>query len=322
MELQLNPNNPHILTTRIAPTPSGYLHIGNVFSFALTWALARKQNGKVILRIDDLDSTRFREEYLQDIFDTLHFLGIDYDEGPDDAADFHENYSQKIHLPFYDAVLQKLATKGMVYACPCSRTQLAGRIQEGKYPFTCRNKQHPLDLNNAAWRLRTPEETIISFNDLLLKCCNIQLSDHIPDFIVRRKDGIPAYQIASLCDDLRMGVNLIVRGEDLLSSTAAQLYLARVLGKVSFGEVLFLHHPVLNDINGKKLSKSHDSLSIKEMRRNGATAGDIWKQIAGYMNVQEEDITDAQKFLDKSSLDNLVVESCAGSSERSYCQDR
>lgn len=306
MELQPNPDTPHLLRTRIAPTPSGYLHLGNIFSFALAWALARTKNGKVVLRIDDLDTKRFREEYLHDIFDTLHFLGIDCDEGPTDANDFHKNYSQQKYLPLYNTVLHNLAAKGMVYACPCSRTQLAGRMQEGNYPFTCRNKKHPLEMNGAAWRLRIPEETVVRFDDLLLQRCDLLLSEHIPDFIVRRKDGIPAYQVASLCDDLHMGINLIVRGEDLLSSTAAQLYLARVLGATTFSEVQFLHHPVLHDLNGKKLSKSHDSLSVREMRSKGATAGDIWRMVARHLNLNFKDVLDASSFLKVFELGKIV----------------
>lgn len=307
MELQLNPDIARPLKTRIAPTPSGYLHLGNIFSFAITWAIARKHNGLVVLRIDDLDNTRFRQEYLHDIFATLQFMGIDYDEGPEDAAGFYKSYSQQHKLSLYNSLLQQLVAQNVVYACPCSRTQLAGRIQEGSYPFTCRHKQLPLALHQAAWRLRIPEDTVVSFSDLLLQNCDVLLSESIPDFIIRRKDGVPAYQIASLCDDLRMGINLVVRGEDLLPSTAAQLHLAQLLGEDTFKQTQFLHHPVLFDLEGKKLCKSHDSLSILEMRNNGATAADIWGEIARQLNWNDAPITDSESFLQRFDLDEFVA---------------
>lgn len=266
--------------------------------------MSRKQQGTVALRIDDLDNTRFRPEYLQDIFDTLDFMGLDYDEGPRNPTDFRQNYSQLLRLPAYYALLDSMVQQDMVYACPCSRSQIAAVSPQGLYPFTCRNERLPLDTPDAAWRIRLPEETVISFYDLLLGNCTVPLALDMPDFVVRRKDGIPAYQIASVADDLAMGVNLIVRGEDLLLSTAAQLFLARHTDAVAFTQAQFVHHPLISS-GGNKLSKSHDALSLTEMRKAGLTPPALWAMLATLLGWQEAGIADAQSFLDRFRLIDL-----------------
>lgn len=292
------------IKTRIAPTPSGFLHLGNALSFAITWALARKQQGIVALRIDDLDNARFRPEYLHDIFDTLHFMGLDYDEGPRNPKDFQENYSQLLRLPAYQEQLDKLVQQGMVYACPCSRSQINALSPQGLYPLTCRHAQLPLNTPNAAWRVRIPEGTVIRFEDQLLGTCTLPLALDMPDFVVRRKDAIPAYQIASIADDLAMGVNLIVRGEDLLLSTAAQLYLAQHTGATAFTEAAFVHHPLIS-AEGGKLSKSHDSLSLGAMRKAGLTSQQLWQKLAALLGWHNAGIADAQTFLQRFALHDL-----------------
>ena len=293
-----------VLKTRIAPTPSGFLHLGNALSFALTWALARQQGGEVALRIDDLDNARFRPEYLQNIFDTLHFLGLDYDEGPRDPADFRQNYSQLHRLPLYQELLNRLVQQGLVYACPCSRTQIAALSPTGIYPRTCRERQVPLLTSGTAWRQRVPEETVVRFSDGVLGEVGVPLGEAMPDFVVRRKDGIPAYQIASVMDDVRMGVNLVVRGQDLLSSTAAQLYLARLAGEGAFAKVRFVHHPLVREPDGSKLSKSHDSLSLFEMRKRGVRAEAVWQMLARMLGWKEE-VENAQAFLERFRLEEV-----------------
>lgn len=292
------------IKTRIAPTPSGYLHLGNALSFAITWALARKQEGIVALRIDDLDNARFRPEYLQDIFETLDFMGLEYDEGPRNPQDFQENYSQLLRLSAYQAQLDKLVQQGMVYACPCSRSQIAALSPQGLYPLTCRDTQLPLDTPNAAWRVRIPEGTTVTFQDQLLGDCTVALALEMPDFVVRRKDGIPAYQIASIVDDLAMGVNLIVRGEDLMLSTAAQLYLAQHAGATAFTNAAFVHHPLIT-AEGSKLSKSHDALSLTEMRKAGLTPRQLWQKLAELLGWHNAGIADAKSFLQQFELKDL-----------------
>ncbi|GHA66938.1 glutamate--tRNA ligase family protein [Pontibacter akesuensis] len=307
MRRQQNITQQTQVRTRLAPTPSGYLHLGNALSFAVTWALARQRHGTVILRIDDLDNARFRPEYLQDIFDTLHFMGLDYDEGPADAGDFLQHYSQHLRLPAYEHLLGQLVAKGVVYACPCSRKQLASLPAGADGRHACQQERLPLYLPDTAWRIQVPPDTEIVFSDLLQQECRVPLAAQVPDFVVRRKEGLPAYQIASLADDLEMGINLIVRGADLLASTAAQLFLARQLGADGFTSIAFLHHPVVADAGGGKLSKSHDSLSIAQMRRSGLSSKVFWQVLAATLGWEEFGIVDARSFLDKFRLENLPL---------------
>lgn len=269
--------------TRIAPTPSGYLHLGNVLSFALTAALARKTGAKILLRIDDLDQARVNDDYVQDIFDTLNFLSIPWDEGPRDVEDYKANWSQLHRMDLYHEALQQLEGQRDVFACRCSRSQLHGNT----YPGNCRNRSIPLDTPDIAWRLYTDERelTIKTLKDGLL---NAQLPVEMKDFVVKKKDGYPSYQLASLVDDIRFGVDLVVRGEDLYSSTIAQHYLADVLGESGFQNITFHHHPLLMEDGDKKLSKSAGATSLKYLREQGKTAEVVYGEIGRMLGVKEE----------------------------------
>jgi glutamyl-tRNA synthetase len=246
------------LKTRLAPTPSGYLHLGNALSFALTATLARANGARILLRIDDMDRERVEEAYVQDIFDTLSFLDIPWDEGPRDAREFWLAYSQVLRLDLYRQALDQLAALGAVFACTCSRNQT--------YEGICLEKGLPLDTPNAAWRLK--------------------VAGALPYFVVRKKDGFPAYQLTSLIDDLYYGVDLIVRGEDLRSSTIAQQELAGVLGRQAFARVHFDHHPLLMETPGRKLSKSEGATSIRYLRAQGYRASEVFQMIGEMLGLE------------------------------------
>jgi glutamyl/glutaminyl-tRNA synthetase len=265
----------HFTRTRIAPTPSGYLHLGNALSFALTAALARKSGAKILLRIDDLDQQRVNLNYLQDIFDTLNFLNIPWDEGPCDINDYNSSWSQLHRLKLYKEALEQLADQREVFACQCSRAQL----QDGIYPGTCRNRSIPLDTPDTAWRLYTDEKEL-AINTLNKGVIKARLPDGMKDFVIKKKDGFPAYQLASIIDDIHFGVDLVVRGEDLYQSTIAQHYLAEVLGKSDFKNITFHHHPLLMETGDKKLSKSAGATSIKYLRDEGKTTEDVYGDIS------------------------------------------
>jgi glutamyl-tRNA synthetase len=261
---------PRFTRTRLAPTPSGFLHLGNAASFLLTSELARKHGSKVLLRIDDLDRERVRPEYVQDIFDTLNWLGITWDEGPRDAKSFERTWSQVHRRDLYAAALDKLRDAGMLFACTCSRSQLAAEGTEG-YSGTCLHRDLPLDTPGAAWRIRTGE--------------NIPPS--VRHAIVRKKNGDAAYQLASVVDDLQFGIDLVVRGEDLHDSTLVQQYIAEALGESAFAAIRFYHHPLMTGPDGQKMSKSAGDTSIKVMIASGATREDImslFKHWAGLLN--------------------------------------
>jgi glutamyl/glutaminyl-tRNA synthetase len=264
--------------TRIAPTPSGFLHIGNARSFAVTAALAAHTGAAVFLRIDDMDRNRLDEQYVQDIFDTLNFLNIPWQEGPENSADFEKNWSQRHRLHLYDRLLQQLVEKDLVYACTCSRSDILRSHPDGIYTGTCRHRNIPLDTPDACWRLKTDSRHIV-INTLHSGPQTVVLPAAMTDFVVRKKDGFPAYQLSSLADDVHFGVDLIVRGEDLYHSTLAQLWLAGLLGLQQFGDTVFCHHSLVKEPDGKKLSKSAGATSIQFLRKQGSTAEDIYAEI-------------------------------------------
>lgn len=282
-----------MIITRIAPTPSGYLHQGNAFNFLLNWLLARSQGGKVLLRIDDLDAPRIRPEYVQDVFDTLDWLGMDWDMGPTSPNNLQTEWSQNHRLPLYCQLLDVLKEKGYLFACECSRKDLAD--SGGIYPGTCLHKGIPLDTPDVAWRVKVPNDEHINFTDGWQGRLDYAIGQEMGNFVVRRRDGIPAYQIASLADDMQFGVNAMARGMDLLPSTAAQLYLAKVLGINSFTQTMFYHHPLILDDAGQKLSKSAGSVALNSWRNEGVAASKLLGNFCKWARI------DLDKKLDRAA---------------------
>ena len=234
------------IVSRIAPTPSGFLHAGNAYNFILTYLLTRSANGVLYLRIDDYDLSRYRQEFVQNIFDVLDFLGLEYDKGPINVSDFERNFSFKVRAKRYEDVLEKLDE---IYICECSRTT-KDAYKNGIYTKICKNKNLKFIKDKTAIRLSVDE------GDPLGKL----VAEQMGDFAIYKKDFTPAYNFASVIDDEDMGVNLVVRGEDLLSCTLAQRYLAKRL-KFSFSKAIFVHHRLLLK-DDKKLSKSSKSPPI------------------------------------------------------------
>lgn len=285
---------PHFKKTRLAPTPSGYLHLGNVLSFVITTALAEKAGAKILLRIDDLDRDRVNKQYVRDIFDTLNFLEIPWHEGPRNFAEYENQYSQMHRLDSYHEALQQLKDTGAVFACTCSRAQIRENNPDDIYPGTCRNKNIPLDGKDACWRLKTDDKKELSVKTLYGETIKTTLPATMQNFVIRKKDGYPAYQLASVVDDLHFGVDLIIRGEDLWPSTLAQLYLSDVLGLDNFQKTTFYHHPLLTETAGKKLSKSAGDTSIKYLREHGKKPSDIYTEIAAMLGIQHEQVDNWQ----------------------------
>ncbi|MSQ79621.1 MAG: hypothetical protein EXR21_08105 [Flavobacteriaceae bacterium] len=248
--------------TRIAPTPSGLLHIGNAFSFLITQLWAKKNGAKILLRIDDLDSERSRPAYIEDIFETLEWLGIEWQEGPNSPDDFMRNWSQRKRMAIETPLMTSLNAK--IFACQCSRKDLEGH---SIYPGICLHKGIPLNTPYTTLRIVVPENTVVEIAENIFA-----LGKEIGSFIIRKRDGIPAYQLASLLDDVQFGITHIVRGEDLLPSTASQIYLAGQLALGGFAKCSFHHHPLLKNDSGEKLSKSKGADSLREMRLAGKGA--------------------------------------------------
>jgi glutamyl-tRNA synthetase len=271
-----------MLKTRIAPTPSGYLHAGNGASFLLTWLIATSAGGKILLRIDDLDNDRARPEYIEDIFRSLEWLGIETDEGPSGPDDFHEHWSQNHRLEDYFHLLQLVEQKGLLFGCDCTRS----RLPVGPYPGTCLNKAIPLHSSEVAWRIRLDSSSSVAFSDLMMGEVECDLKNETGPFVVKSRTGRPAYQVASLSDDVRFGINFIVRGSDLLTSTACQLYLASASGKSEFHQTRFLHHPLVTGGDDIKLSKSAGSASLKSLRESGGSIILIYRIVADWLGIE------------------------------------
>ena len=239
---------------RLAPTPSGFLHIGNVANFMFTALLATKENAPILLRIDDLDSDRTRSICIDDIFRTLELLDLEYQIGPKNTDDFYHNYSQLTRLQLYNEALNFLKTANHLFACACSRKD------REMTPCLCVSKNIGFYEPDVAWRLKIDNAKII---ESISENGSKQIYSLENDFVVRQKNGRPAYQLATIVDDIHFGVNRIVRGEDLFPSTLMQVYLASLLPEKKYFEtVKFWHHLLINDREGVKLSKSASAIAI------------------------------------------------------------
>lgn len=251
-------------------------------------ALAAKLKGaSILLRLDDLDQARYRREYADDIFQTLDFLGLSWDEGPGGVEELEKKWSQKHRLDLYESHLQDLAERKLVFACECSRSDIAEESKDGTYPGTCCNKDIPLKTAGTAWRLFTDEKNFSMLNWDGAAEQELSLPPAMHYFVVKRKDGLPAYQLASLADDIFFGVNMLVRGRDLWDSSLAQLFLAQKTekGRV-FGRSLFFHHRLLTGEQGDKLSKS--VLQQSRQLRDTYSTKEIYRAYSRFIKLEKE----------------------------------
>jgi glutamyl/glutaminyl-tRNA synthetase len=278
---------------RLAPSPTGLLHLGHARTFWIAAQRAFQHHGQLILRNEDLDPQRCKPEFVQAMYEDLRWLGIEWTEGPDCGGPFAP-YAQSGRRSFYFAAWEKLRHLDLIYPCTCSRkdvAQAAGAPNEGDeeplYPGTCRplrssggnaelrpTVQPPTGVPSHSgpkgvnWRFRVPDGEEIRFNDLRLGPQCIIAGRDFGDFIVWRRDDVPAYQLAVVVDDAAMQVTEIVRGADLLKSTARQILLYRALGL----EIpVFYHCDLVRDEYGVRLAKRHDAFSIRRLRDLGWT---------------------------------------------------
>lgn len=267
--------------TRFAPTPSGFLHLGNLYSFVLTKAIADRLGAKILLRIDDLDSDRVRDEYIQDIFDTLDFMELSYDQGPKTLAEQKQDWSQEGRLALYEKTLVSLQEKQLLFACNCSRKKIRAHQPEGHYLGQCLQRNIPLTRSNCALRFNTEEVDWVRVQDLTGKSKTENLPLQSIFSILKMRNGVPAYQLSSVVDDVTFGVDLIIRGIDLYPSTLTQLAIADSAESLgAFKNTVFHHHSLLKDASGAKLSKSSDSTSIQHLRKAGKTSKEIFSYLA------------------------------------------
>jgi glutamyl/glutaminyl-tRNA synthetase len=274
--------------TRIAPTPSGYLHLGNAYSFLLTKALAKKHGAKILLRIDDLDRDRYRPEYVEDIFATLDFLEIKIDQGPKNSKEMESTWSQVHRLPIYTESLAQLEQSKLTFSCTCTRSQILQIDPRGIYLGQCLDRRMPLNKHESALRINTLDADFLDYIAYPATPKSALIPEEASCYVVRKKDLLPAYQLSSLLDDLHFGVDLIVRGQDLFPSTLAQLDLARILGKEEFAKTTFYHHALLKGPDQSKLSKSAGAYSIRQLRQDGKTLADLFLLLGQSLGMNQE----------------------------------
>lgn len=269
---------------RLAPSPTGFLHLGNAWAFWAAWASARAAFGEIVLRIEDIDPERSKPEYIEALIEDLAWLGIDWDFGPGDL-DKTENrpcFRQSNRFAAYKDALRVLDAKGLVYPCYCTRKELreiAGAPHTGDtgapYPGTCRvlstqdRERFEREGRRHSLRLICPPEQGWEFTDLVMGPQENTLRASGGDFALCRSDGVYAYQLAVVVDDMAMGVTEVVRGNDILASTPRQLYLYSLFGGES---PVYAHVPLVVDDAGERLAKRHASLTVRSLREAGVRA--------------------------------------------------
>ena len=274
---------------RLAPSPTGYLHLGHARTFWAAQQRARNAGGILVLRNEDLDPARSRPEFSRAMLEDLKWFGFRWQEGPDVGGPFAP-YEQSKRIHFYRAALEKLIARGLAYPCTCSRKdiQQAARAphagdDELIYPGTCREKisdsAHAETKDHAkakpSWRFRAPDGETISFHDENLGVQSFVAGKDFGDFVLWRNDGIPSYQLVVVVDDAAMQITEVVRGADLLVSTARQLLLYRAL---ELSPPRFFHCPLVMDEHGERLAKRHDALSLRRLRESGSMPEELRAQ--------------------------------------------
>lgn len=269
---------------RLAPSPTGLLHLGHARTFWIAAARAYEQEGTLILRNEDLDPQRCREEFVAAMYEDLRWLGIRWTEGPDCGGPYAP-YSQSVRREFYLDAWRKLRDSGSIYPCTCSRKDVAQAAvapnndvdNEPIYPGTCRQRTDGSDFSTPAgvnWRFRVPNGEEIPFDDLHLGPQRYVTGTDFGDFLVWRRDDVPAYQLAVVVDDAAMRVTEVVRGADLVKSTARQILLYRVL-KLEAPQ--HYHCDLVRDESGNRLAKRHDALSVRHLRESKWTPEQVLK---------------------------------------------
>lgn len=265
-----------IYRSRLAPSPTGYLHLGHAATFWTAQERCRSQGGQLVLRVEDLDRARCRPEYVQALMEDLRWYGLRWQEGPDVGGNFGP-YTQSERTGFYEEAWRRLASAGTIYPCTCTRRDVEHALgaphqgeQEAVYPGTCRPAQPTPYLDTVPpavnWRFRTTAGAMVAFEDGGAGAQRFVAGQDFGDFIVWRKDGVPAYQLAVVVDDAAMRITEVVRGEDLLPSTAQQLLLYGVLGA---RPPAFFHCPLALDGSGRRLAKRSGSHSLRSLREAG-----------------------------------------------------
>ncbi|MCC7373765.1 MAG: tRNA glutamyl-Q(34) synthetase GluQRS [Verrucomicrobiales bacterium] len=264
---------------RLAPSPTGLMHLGHARTFWVAQVRARAAAGMLIMRVEDLDQARCRSEFREAVFEDLRWIGLDWVEGPDVGGP-RGPYDQSARMEGYREAFRRLREQGWLFPCRCSRRDIQSALsaphagdEEPLYPGTCRNRAGITETEErGAWRFRVPEGEAVEFVDGRQGPQRWVAGRDFGDFVVWRHDGVPSYQLACVVDDAAMGVTEVVRGADLLLSTARQILLYRALGWAPPG---FYHCPLVTDDAGVRLAKRHDALSLRRLREMGKTPEEL-----------------------------------------------
>lgn len=274
---------------RIAPTPTGRLHSGHAATFWKAQERARDRGGQLLLRIEDIDKARCKPEFVAGCIEDLKWFGFSWDEGPDLPNSLHAPYYQSQRIPHYREALDRLISIGAAYRCHCSRKDIEQAVRaphaaddEIIYPGTCRpphrTKTSPPAKQQYCWRFKVPDGVRVGFEDGRKGPCDFVSGTDFGDFVLWRADEVPSYQLAVVVDDHMMRITEVVRGEDLLVSTARQLLLYDAL---QWEAPAFFHCPLMMDEQGNRLAKRHQSLSLQALREAGQTPESIRKEWPG-----------------------------------------
>lgn len=273
--------------TRFAPAPTGWLHLGHIVNAVFVWGLARALGGRVLLRVEDHDRQRCRPEFEAALLDDLDWLGFAPDVFPTDVfrAGACEGRQSERDAAYRD-VLAPLVARGLVYGCDCSRKQMDAAIYSGR----CRDRHLPL-IDGVGWRVRV-DRSEECFDDGVLGRQRASPADQCGDILIRDRNGHWTYQWAATTDDVLQHITLVIRGRDLLDSTSRQIYLARLLGRVT--PPIFAHHPLVMKSPVQKLSKSDRDTGVRDLRASGWEAAQIVGHAAWLAGLQRAPLaTDA-----------------------------
>ena len=266
---------------RLAPSPTGYLHLGHAQTFWVAQKRARSKGGALILRNEDLDRARAKNKFVEAMIEDLRWFGLEWSEGPDLGGPFAP-YNQSERIAHYVEAFEELRARGMVYPCECTRKDVAQALtaphaneEEPVYPGTCRNRRRLSATTARAginWRFQVPDNERIAFLDTGFGAQSFVAGKDFGDFLVWRKDDLPSYQLAVVVDDAAMRISEVVRGADLLVSTARQLLLYRALRLTPPG---FHHCFLVTDARGIRLAKRDDSLALRTLRQAGHVPAEL-----------------------------------------------
>ncbi len=271
------------MRTRFAPSPTGDLHVGGAWTALASWEVARRAGGALVVRVEDIDPPRVVRGAAKTILEDLQWLGLSWDEGPDVGGSCAP-YTQSARAPLYEATLEWLEARGLTYPCDCSRAEIA-RVasaphagEELVYPGTCRDADPSREMKRApAIRLRVPPG-VVGFEDGVIGPYAHDVHEVVGDFVLRRGDGVFAYQLAVTVDDVAMRITDVVRGADLLASTPRQILLARLLGADA---PRYWHVPLVVATDGARLAKRTPGGTIKELREAGFAPEEIVRTLRG-----------------------------------------